>query len=94
MIAINIESEDIQTRQGRKGAYYKQTAWAYLTDREGVTDPHPAKIQFMVSKDPNGNPVAQKKGRYTIHSSSFRVSQYGDLEIGFLNLQPVQQQAK
>ncbi len=88
-IPISVENEAVITRQGKKGAYYKQTAWAYLVDRDGVADPHPSKIQFMLPKDSAGNPVPVKKGRYTLHPASFRVGQYGDLEIGFVNLQPV-----
>lgn len=94
MIRISVESEDVITRQGKKGAYYKQVGWAYLTDRDGVNDPHPSKIQFMVSKDQSGNPLPTKKGHYTLHPSSFRVGQYGDLEIGFLNLQPLPAERK
>ncbi len=89
MIRIVIENEKIITRQGKRGAYYKQVAWAYLIDRDGVADPHPSKIQFMCGKDDNGQPQPVGVGTYTLHPSSLRVGQYGDLEIGFVNLHPI-----
>ena len=84
---IEILSTDLITRTSRKNQpYFQQVGWIYLIDRDGVCDPHPTKIKFMVSKDAAGQAKPYALGNYTIHPSSFRVGQYDDLEIGFLNL--------
>ena len=86
---VEILSAAVETRQGKKGAYYKQTGYVPMVNNEGVPDAYPSKIQFMVFKDENGNPQPYTIGNYVVHPSSFRVGQYGDLEIGFLRLHPV-----
>lgn len=90
---IKIESDAIEKRMSKKQVpYFKQTAWVPLVDRDGVVDPYPTKITFMVSKDQHGNPMPYPVGEYELHPSSFRVGNFGDLEIGFVNLVPIRKQ--
>lgn len=90
MIKINVESTETRQRMSKLSKpYYKQTAWAYLVDRDGVQEPYPTKIEFMVEISEKGQPLPLPKGFYTINPSSFRVDRFSGLEIGYLNLSPV-----
>ncbi len=92
MIKINVESTETRQRMSKANKpYYKQTGWAYLVDRDGVEEPHPTKVEFMVEVSQTGQPLPLPKGRYTINPSSFRVDRFSGLEIGYLNLSPVRE---
>jgi hypothetical protein len=94
MFKIEIKSTELIERTSRKGApYYKQTGYAFTMDRDGVPNAYPERIMIMVSKNASGLPQPYQPGMYQLHPSSLRVGQYNDLEIGFINLQPISQSA-
>jgi hypothetical protein len=86
MIDIEIKSAQYITRQGQKGPYYQQPGYAFLIDRDGVTEPYPTKIMIFCGKDERDNPISYKPGIYTLSPSSLRVGKYDKLEVGFINL--------
>lgn len=90
MIKIQVSSIETVQRTSKAGKpYYKQEAWAYLVNRDGVQEPHPSKIQLMVEKNQHGVPQPYQPGDYMLNPSSLRVGRFGDLEIGFVNLSPM-----
>jgi len=52
----------------------EQTAWAFLTERDGNPSPHPTKITLVVEQP---YPV----GDYTLHPSAFYVGEWGKLQV-------------
>jgi hypothetical protein len=85
-ILIEVQSTDVFERKGKNGNYFQQVAWAHLVDRNGNKEPYPRKIRLFAGK---GEPDTYPRGKYTIASESFGVSQYDELLINFLVLKPV-----
>lgn len=90
-IKIDIESPNFLTRNKKDGSgvYYQQEAFAHVVDRNGNPERYPVKIILMIPKDQSGNAMPYQLGEYSIHPTSFRVNQYGQLELGYLSLRPI-----
>jgi len=97
-MSIKITVEDTNLIQKQKkdgsGSYFKQIAYAWIPDQDGSNPRYPKEIQLMANRDNNGNPVAYALGSYTLHGSSFRANNYGQLELGYLSLKPLNEPAK
>lgn len=88
MVQIDIESEEIQERQGKKGAYHVQTGYCHTFGRDGKPERYPREFALFPQRDNQGRPVPYKKGTYSIHPQSFRINN-GFLELAFPTLVPV-----
>lgn len=95
MLKIEIVDQEVITRRKQDNSrdYYQQLGYVYLVDRDGREERYPEKIYLLLSRDEIGNPVPYKKGLYTFSASSFRV-RYNRLEVGFLNLVPLESDKK
>lgn len=89
MIKIEVKDTNIEERQGKKAPYWKQTAYAFTLDRDGKPNAYPERISLFVQKDERGFPQPYQPGMYQLMPNSIRVGRFGDLEMGFLNLQPL-----
>ncbi|MCB0482678.1 MAG: hypothetical protein KDC83_14715 [Flavobacteriales bacterium] len=87
-IQIDIESEEIQTRQGKKGDYHIQTAYIHTFGRDGQPERYPREFNLFPDRDNQGRPIPYKKGSYTLHPKSYRINN-GFLELAFPSLIPV-----
>jgi hypothetical protein len=89
MLRIDIESDKVIERNKKSGGhYYQQEAYVHIVGRDGP-ERYPQKIYLYVPVE-GGNPAPKKPGKYSLAPSSLRVSN-GQLELGFVNLQPLQQ---
>ena len=55
----------------------EQTVWAFLADRHGNPDPHPTRINVLLSADEK----PYEPGDYTLHPSSFYAGDFGKLSM-------------
>lgn len=87
MLRIDIESADVIERPKKAGGfYYQQVAYVHIVGRDGP-ERYPQKI-FLYVPIEGGNPAPKKPGKYILSPSSLRVSN-SQLELGFVNLEPV-----
>ena len=90
MLRIDIEDAQVieRTKRDNSGVYHQQVGYAYTHDQNGPNR-HPEKIFIFVNKDRStGQPKPLPVGKYVLSPSSLRVRN-GQLEVGFLNLEPV-----
>jgi len=90
MPKVEIASTETYQRQGQKGPYWKQAAYLHTLDRDGKPNRYPERCLIMLPKDTQGQPVPYKVGVYSLAPNSIRIGKYSDIEIGFVNLVPVQ----
>lgn len=88
-IEVHEETLEVRNKKSGQGTYSLQKAYAHLTDRSNNPDRYPREIMIFPPRDNQNNPAPYKKGSYTLAPSSFRVGNNGQLEIGFVNLLPV-----
>jgi len=91
VILVDVEDEKVVTvsREGKRDIFIQQ-AWAWLSDRDGCRLRHPALIKVYVESVGEPYPT----GHYTVAPSSFRVNQWGRLELSFVRLQRAQSKVK
>lgn len=87
---IDIEEvkTETKTKKDKSGTYQLQEAWAHCLERDGSPSRHPVRMNVFVPTDGNNTPQPYKPGHYVLDPRSFRINQYGSLEIGFLQLMP------
>lgn len=86
MINIDIETQDLETRNKRDGGTYEvQKAFAHLLDRNGQPERYPREIAVFPPKDGQGKSIAYKPGKYVPSPTCFQVKN-GFLQFGFLSL--------
>jgi Helix-destabilising protein len=66
-----------QTSQKTGKKYYTQDAWLQTFDREGRLNDFPEKITVYI----DGPDKAYQVGTYTLDPKSFRVGDYGRIEV-------------
>jgi len=90
MIKIEVAQEKVITKTNKAGhPYYKQPVYAHLVDRDGQPKKYPEEMLLFLTKDERGNPISYPPGFYKLLPSSLRIGRFGDLEIGFINLEPI-----
>jgi len=88
MITIDIENQDLETRNKRDGGTYQvQKAYAHLLDRNGEPERYPREISIFPPKDGQGMSIPYKPGTYKPSPTCFQVKN-GFLQFGFLSLVP------
>ena len=86
MIKVEIKNAEVVTRHptnkrtGEVMTFREQTGWAHLGDD------YPQKIQISLAPDQAPYPV----GTYVLGRGSFRVGAFDRLEVGRLELEPMQ----
>lgn len=87
MIRIEVTPtvRDIPYKETSRGTYQRQTCYAYTVDRDGQQCPHPDRFEIFVGRE---GPKAP--GMYKLMPQSIRVSRRGDLEIGYITLEPIE----
>ena len=89
MITIDIETSDLETLNKKAGGTYQlQSAYVHLLDRNGEPERYPREIKVFPPRDPSGNSVGYRPGKYTLSPRSFRINN-GRLELAFVNLDPL-----
>lgn len=88
-LLVDIENEELETRQGKKGDYQIQKAYVHTVDRNGSPERYPREVSIFPQKDPQGRAVPYKPGAYTVDPRSFRVNN-GFLDLAFLQLVPAE----
>ncbi len=94
MIKVEITKEEVIEKQGKRGPYYKQVAYAHTLDREGNPKAYPERCLLILSKDGNGRPRSYQPGMYRLSPQSIQIGQYADLEVGFPSLLPIPAEQK
>lgn len=93
-IIIDIESTELITRPKKAGGNYQvQEAFAHTTDRNGVPQRYPEKINLFPPRDHQNNSIPYNKGKYILAPQSLRVVN-GFLELGFPALTPFTEKTK
>lgn len=88
MLKVTVDSTHVDTRRGvssktgKPWEMHTQSAWVYLVDASGVADRFPTKARFSV--DDPAKPYAP--GEYLVSPASFRINNWGDLEVAFPKL--------
>ena len=86
-LRIDIETDKVIERKKKAGGFYhQQEAYVHIVGRDGP-ERYPQKI-FLYVPEVNGKPDPQPPGKYILSPSSLRVSN-SQLELGFINLEPV-----
>jgi len=68
-------------KDGSAQVLHLQTAYFFLTDKEGVAEPYPSKVEMFAQRDKDGKPVAYPAGKYQLHPSSVYLDQSGRLAV-------------
>ena len=91
MIKIEIKDAVAQNFTSKKTGkpYFKQVAWAHVVDRNNKPEPYPTRIMLFLNTNEQGQPIPHDVGEYKLMPSSLSVGQFGDLQIGFVNLEPL-----
>lgn len=66
---------------GKPYSMFKQTVYFHTVDKDGVPNMFPEKGNVLVEKDAHGNGLAYAPGVYQLHPSSFRLDNYGGLQV-------------
>lgn len=90
-IQIDIEDTNLiqRNKKDNSGFYYQQKAYAHIVDRDCVPSRYPKEITIFPPKDDSGNSIPYPLGEYSVSPNSFRVDNYGNLDLGFLVLRPL-----
>jgi hypothetical protein len=94
MIKIEITKVDVIEKQGKRGPYFKQVAYAHTLDREGNPKTYPERCLLILSKDDHGQPRTYPPGMYRLSPQSIQIGQFASLEVGFPTLIPVAAEQK
>lgn len=79
ILEAKIKTETIPAKDGGKGwTFYRQQAYVYLPDEDGVLPKYPT--EFTISHE-KATDTPYAPGFYTIADVSFRVGEYKRLEI-------------
>lgn len=88
MIRVSITSTAVREQSGTSKVNGKpyhmafQTAWFWLTDRDGKPDPHPTKVEIILPKDKSdGAAVFYAEGEYQLAPSSIYVDSRGNVAV-------------
>lgn len=87
MIRVSVTSTALREQSGNSKANGKpyhltfQTVWMWLTDREGNPDPHPSKVEIILSRDSQGAAIFYPAGEYQLAPSSIYVDQRGNVAV-------------
>ena len=94
MIKIEVVKDNTIERTNKQGQpYWKQSVYAHLVDKDGQPKKYPEEMLIFLSKDERGNPVSYPPGIYKLMPQSLRIGRYGDLEVGFITLEPIKKPA-
>jgi hypothetical protein len=92
-LKIAVHSTDIRNFSGVSASTQKpfnmnfQTVYIFTSDRHGNQNPYPEKVEIILEKSPDGNPVSFQVGDYLLSDSSIYVDRYGSLAVKPLLLQ-------
>lgn len=96
MLKVTIVSDELRTqkyvskRDGKPGELYFQTAYVHTVGKDGKPAPFPEKVEFFAERDERtGNPVAHRRGEYTLHPSAIYIDRDGRLAAS-MRLTPLQ----
>lgn len=94
MLLIDIETSDLETlnKKDGSGTYHLQSAYVHLLGRDGQPERYPREVKVFPPRDPSGNAVGYRPGKYSLSPRSFRINN-GRLELGFVNLDPVEKKS-
>jgi hypothetical protein len=96
-VYIEIESTNTTQRTNRKTGNVStlQEAYVHGLVENGQPSKYPRRTDVYVPTE-NGQAVPYQPGKYLIDDSSYRMNQWGSLELGFINLKaaPVQSAKK
>lgn len=90
MLKVTVDSTHVESRKGlsaksgKPWEMHSQAAWVYLVDAAGVADRFPTKARFTVDDPAKPYPP----GEYVVSPASFKVNNWGDLEVSFPKLVP------
>lgn len=97
MIRVEITSAEVETRTSRKlnprtnqpYVFHEQEAFAFVTGKDGQPSKYPQR--FRLTLEDHQEPY--KPGLYMLAPSSIYVGRFGNLEIGRVQLVPLQAKA-
>jgi hypothetical protein len=93
-IAIDIESEFLETRNKKGGGTYQiQEAFAHTTDKNGKPLRYPERISLFPQRDASGASIPYKVGQYILSPQSIKVDS-GFLALAFPVLIPMSEATK
>lgn len=89
MILVDIENEELETRNKKGGGTYQvQAAYIHTVDRAGRPERYPRQVSVFPPRDDHNGAVPYKVGSYTISDASI-VVENGFIALGFVSLTPV-----
>jgi len=84
MIKVTINSTDIRNHSGtsvKTGKPYNmsfQTMWVHLSDRQGNVNPYPEKVETILDRNEQGQPLVYPVGEYGLSDSSVYIDRNGN----------------
>lgn len=87
MIQVSVKSTEVRNQSGNAKASGKpysinfQTVWVHTYDRNGNPNPYPEKVEVILEKNEQGQPLFYPLGEYTFAPGSIYVARNGDLAI-------------
>jgi Helix-destabilising protein len=87
LIKFTITSTELRNHRGVSKSnqkpfdMYFQTAWAHTTDKSGAPHPYPQRVEIMLQKNQQGEPVPYAQGEYQPSPASFFVDKF--MNMGF-----------